>query len=547
MANELKKKYQIQQKTEAGQLILHPETEATIVEVSSEKVSSTNVAAAIDELYDKIESQVNGVADVTVDGTTVVNEKGVAVISLSGKVDKVEGKSLVDDTEITKLADVSEGANKVEASETNGNIKIDGVETTVFDLDSEMGKIKVTQPTEEGELPSWEVESDGVAKLSEVQTAIELTAAALGQSIGAVGQGIEELAGTEVSSTASSGNVTLTLGGTVAAPTISINAGEDAHIVNSAELEGAKTAVTQAANGYTDGKISTLKGELENGTQKVHELAKYTDTRVTDGTLASILNYTDSKAAGVATNVAYDAVNKKLTQKVGDAAATDIVTVATLKTDLGIATDIAAAAPTSIELTMDEKTFVVKAKIKNAAGTVIAEDTTGIDLPLESVVVSGRYDSITKKVILTLKDGSTVDFSVADLVAGLQSEITENNKLASDLVDDSTSANKFVTAAEKAQITTNATAITNIENGTTAVGNASKLNGQEASYYAAASRVEALEGKFTGAVTDGNYSVVQVTNGIVTGAGQVIEVGANPSATPSANLVIGGLFFKELA
>jgi hypothetical protein len=42
-----------------------------------------------------------------------------------------EGKSLVDDDEITKLAGVSEGANKVEAS-TNGNIKIDGVDTVVY-------------------------------------------------------------------------------------------------------------------------------------------------------------------------------------------------------------------------------------------------------------------------------------------------------------------------------------------------------------------------------------------------------------------------------
>lgn len=51
---------------------------------------------------------------------------------LAKKVDKVEGKSLVSDTEITKLAGVSAGANKVEASTTNGNIKIDGVETVVY-------------------------------------------------------------------------------------------------------------------------------------------------------------------------------------------------------------------------------------------------------------------------------------------------------------------------------------------------------------------------------------------------------------------------------
>ena len=60
------------------------------------------------------------------------NAKDYADDELAKKVDKVDGKSLVSDTEITKLAGVSEGANKVEASETNGSIKIDGVETVVY-------------------------------------------------------------------------------------------------------------------------------------------------------------------------------------------------------------------------------------------------------------------------------------------------------------------------------------------------------------------------------------------------------------------------------
>ena len=67
------------------------------------------------------------------------DEKGAAAgvkteleAEIAKKVDKVEGKSLVLDTEITKLAGISEGANKVEASANNGSIKIDGVETVVY-------------------------------------------------------------------------------------------------------------------------------------------------------------------------------------------------------------------------------------------------------------------------------------------------------------------------------------------------------------------------------------------------------------------------------
>lgn len=100
-----------------------------------------------------------------------------------------------------------------------------------------------------------------------------------------------------------------------------------------------------------------------------------------------------------------------------------------------------------IDLEINSSTYVVTLKLKDIDGNVISTDT--IDLPLETVVVDGRYDNLTKKVILALENGSTVEFSVADLVAGLQAEITSTNKLASDLVDDTNSGNKFVTTSEK--------------------------------------------------------------------------------------------------
>ena len=102
----------------------------------------------------------------------------------------------------------------------------------------------------------------------------------------------------------------------------------------------------------------------------------------------------------------------------------------------------------TIELTINNSTYVMTLNLKNASGTTIS--TQSIDLPLETMVVNGSYDSTNKKVILTLQNGNTVDFSVADLVSGLQSEITSSNKLSSDLVDDTNHTNKFVTANEKA-------------------------------------------------------------------------------------------------
>lgn len=83
---------------------------------------------------------------------------------------------------------------------------------------------------------------------------------------------------------------------------------------------------------------------------------------------------------------------------------------------------------TAISLTIDSSTYVVTAQLLNKDGDPIGTAQT-IDLPLESMVVGGSYNAQTKKVILTLKNGQTVEFSVADLVAGLQTELSASNKL----------------------------------------------------------------------------------------------------------------------
>lgn len=110
----------------------------------------------------------------------------------------------------------------------------------------------------------------------------------------------------------------------------------------------------------------------------------------------------------------------------------------------------------SLSLSINQTTYVVTAQLKDQDGNNLGTAGT-IDLPLESVVVSGTYDSVNKKIVLTLQDGSTIDIPVADLVAGLQSEITTTNKLSADLVDDTSTTHKFVTSAEKTKISNSVT------------------------------------------------------------------------------------------
>ena len=54
-------------------------------------------------------------------------------VNLEDYVLKEEGKELIATEKITKLDGIAEGAVKVEASATNGNIKINGVETKVYE------------------------------------------------------------------------------------------------------------------------------------------------------------------------------------------------------------------------------------------------------------------------------------------------------------------------------------------------------------------------------------------------------------------------------
>lgn len=80
----------------------------------------------------------------------------------------------------------------------------------------------------------------------------------------------------------------------------------------------------------------------------------------------------------------------------------------------------------SLELAGGKDTdYVYTFTLKDSSGKKLSEKS--IDLPIESVVVSGRYDADTKNVILTLDSGGEISFSVSDLIDGLVSDATFNN------------------------------------------------------------------------------------------------------------------------
>lgn len=170
------KKYKLQQKTGTDTFVtLHPETQANVVtteEIKNEAGTKVLIAAGdtqtvLQTLARNIETAtsgaVNDVKVTDVSGTKSVVVSGIATVDISGKADKAttltgygitdavekeDGKGLSTNdyttAEKNKLAGITEGANKVEKSSTNGNIKIDGTEVTVYD-DSNIATYSVTK------------------------------------------------------------------------------------------------------------------------------------------------------------------------------------------------------------------------------------------------------------------------------------------------------------------------------------------------------------------------------------------------------------------
>lgn len=157
----------------------------------------------------------------------------------------------------------------------------------------------------------------------------------------------------------------------------------------------------------------------------------------------------------------------------------------------------------SLSLTIDDE-YVISAQLLDQNGDPLGKAQI-IDLPLESVVVDGSYDAENKALVLTLDNGNTISIPVADLINGLQAEITPDNKLSADLVDDSSTDNKFVTQEEKNQIAKSAEL--NLENGTG--GGSIKLEGN---------KVSGL--KSTGL---GHNNTVQADRAFASGGGNVIR------------------------
>lgn len=177
----------------------------------------------------------------------------------------------------------------------------------------------------------------------------------------------------------------------------------------------------QSAREQADNTLQTnINNEASARTEADTTLGERIDNVVNGTTIVSHATAADklNTNAGGATNPVY--FENGVPVATGDTLNKDISGTAAKATADASGNTITSFYGHSLTMTIDPTTYVVTLSLLDAGGTALSTQT--IDLPLESVVVSGSYDADTKEVVLTLQNGSEVRFSVADLVDGLASQ-----------------------------------------------------------------------------------------------------------------------------
>lgn len=141
---------------QSGSVVTNPEgqTAGTYLKLVLANAENSEIFIPVDSLIEYVTSgsAADDMVVITVDASThkvtaaitdgsitkakLATDVQNAIDAVADKVDKVDGKGLSTEDFTTalktKLEGVADGATKVEASETNGNVKINGTETTVY-------------------------------------------------------------------------------------------------------------------------------------------------------------------------------------------------------------------------------------------------------------------------------------------------------------------------------------------------------------------------------------------------------------------------------
>ena len=183
---------------------------------------------------------------------------------------------------------------------------------------------------------------------------------------------------------------------------------------------------------YTNGTINSnwslaldfnaVMGVLSSAEDAAASAAAAADSASSAATSRAVAEQAATSASGSASAAATSESNAESAADRAEAAAEENeAALGNYYTKIEIDSGVAKTA----EVTMDNTTYVVTVTLKSADGTVLS--TSSVDLPLESVVVSGSYNNETQSIDLVLQNGSTVSIPVGDLIDGLASQTALDN------------------------------------------------------------------------------------------------------------------------
>lgn len=361
----------------------------------------------------------DAVIDAIKDGTTV-DSFGDVETELAKKVDKVTGKSLVSDTEIARLAGMSDGANKVEKSSTNGNIKIDGVETVVY-----------THPAEHA-----------ISEITGLQDALDGKQAVGDYATKSEAQGYANAKDDAIAEAKKAGTDAQAYAEGVAGDLAD-------HI---ADAEGKYETKTDAAGklteakGYTDTEVAKVQGEVDALETLVGTLPEGTDA-------TTVVGYIDAKTANIASDETVGALAERVTAAEGaiDAIEADYLVEAD-KTELSGLITAEKERAEGVEGGLRTDVDAIKADYLKAADKEALQ--TQINTIMSNPDAEGAINSINEFTQYVADHGTIAEGFRADIdknkedIAANATALAEHEELAAETYETKTDAAGKLTEAK---------------------------------------------------------------------------------------------------
>lgn len=173
----------------------------------------------------------------------------------------------------------------------------------------------------------------------------------------------------------------------------------------------------------------------------------------------------------------------------------------------------------TLELSLNSSTYVLSATLKDQDGNTLGTVQT-VDFPVESLVMDVKWNSTTKAIDITLKNGTTTSIPATEITNGLQPTIDSSHKLSADLVDDTNKTHKFATDAQLTQIATNKSDIERIDDTIKRYGNIVTHNASEFATASQGTKADSAVQKYavnnTAMTASGGHASIEITHGLGT-------------------------------